>query len=53
MSELTRSEIIDKIRSAKAELHTAGPIHRRDLQKHIKRLKGKLIQYDRAKDGSI
>lgn len=49
MSELTRSEIIDKIRSAKAELHTAGPIHRRDLQKRIKRLQVKLIQLSQSK----
>lgn len=48
MSELTRSEIIDKIRSAKAELRRSGPIHRRDLQKHIKRLKGKLIQLSQS-----
>ncbi len=53
MDNMTRSEIIDKIRSAKAELRTSGPIHRRDLQKHIKRLKGKLIECERAKEGSV
>ena len=30
--------LIQKIAAAKAELKTAGKIHRRDLQKHIRRM---------------
>ena len=37
----------EKIRSAEAELKTAGPIHARDLRKHIKRLERELKIYDR------
>lgn len=36
MSE--KDTLIQKIAAAKAELKTAGPIHRRDLQKHIRRM---------------
>lgn len=42
-----REEQIVAIRAAKAELKTAGPHHRRDLQKHIKRMQKELLIYDR------
>ena len=44
---MTRAEMQEKIRKAEAELKTAGPIHGRDLRKHIKRLKRELVIYDR------
>ena len=44
---LTRAELVNKIRKAEAELKTAGPIHARDLHKHIKRMKKELSTYDR------
>ena len=42
-----RMEIKEKIRKAEEELKTAGPIHSRDLQKHIKRMKNQLRIFDR------
>ena len=42
-----REKQIDAIRSAKQELKTAGPHHRRDLLKHIHRMEKELLIYDR------
>ena len=44
MSE--RERHIAAIRAAKEELKTAGPHHRRDLQKHIHRMQKELRIYD-------
>jgi len=44
---LARMDLMDKIRKAEEELKTAGPVHRRDLRKHIKRMTAQLAQYDR------
>lgn len=41
-----REDWKQKIRSAKAELLTAGPCHRRDLEKHIRRMEKDLKIYD-------
>lgn len=41
-----RQELIEKIRRAKREMKTAGPIHAKDLRKHIKRMQAQLRQYD-------
>lgn len=41
-----RQRHVDAIRAAERELMTAGPIHRRDLQKHINRMKKDLKIYD-------
>ncbi len=41
-----RMELKEKIRKAEQELTTAGPIHARDLRKHIKRMRAQLRQYD-------
>lgn len=35
---MTREELMRKIAEAKSDLKTAGPIHRRDLRKHIHRM---------------
>ena len=43
---MTRAELIQKLTSAKQELKSAGPIHRRNLQKHIHRLEKELRTYD-------
>ena len=43
----TRSELAEKIRNAKNELMFSGPIHRRDLQKYIRRMEKELRDYDR------
>lgn len=36
-----------KLQAAKVDLQTAGPIHRRDLIKHIRRMERELRDYDR------
>ena len=42
-----RTELKEKIRKAQDELKTAGPIHSRDLQKHIRRMRNQLRIFDR------
>lgn len=42
-----REEQKARIYAAKQELKTAGPIHRRDLLKHIHRMEKELLIYDR------
>lgn len=44
-----REKILDKIRRAEAEISTAGPMHARDLRKHIKRLRKELTTYGRRR----
>lgn len=44
---MTRDEMIEKIRQRRAEAIKAGPIHRRDLIKYIRRLERELRDYDR------
>ena len=46
-----RTILREKIRRAEEELKTAGPIHSRDLQKHIRRMKKQLGIYDRYHRG--
>ena len=43
---MTRDELKEKIRRARREMETAGPVHRRDLGKHLKRMTAQLAQYD-------
>ncbi len=52
MNEMTQRDIhLQKIEKAQNELSSCGPIHRRDLQKYIKRLYRELKQYDRYRQG--
>ena len=44
---MTRNDLVEKIQKARAEVKTAGAIHRRDLHKHIKRMERELRDYDR------
>ena len=44
---MTRDELIEKIDTTKKEIMFAGPVHRRDLRKHLKRMLAQLAQYDR------
>lgn len=44
---LTRDELIERIEMTKKAIMFAGPIHRRDLRKHLKRMLAQLAQYDR------
>ena len=41
-----RKRHLDAIRAAEKELKSAGPIHHKDLQKHINRMKKDLKIYD-------
>ena len=44
---MTRDELIEKIDITKKAIQFAGPVHRRDLRKHLKRMLAQLAQYDR------
>ena len=44
---MNRDELIEKIEMAKKAIQFAGPVHRKDLRKHIKRMTAQLAQYDR------
>ena len=43
---MTRDQLVEKIMQTKREIKTAGPVHRRDLRKHLKRMLAQLRQYD-------
>lgn len=43
---MARMELEEKIMQTKNEMKTAGPVHRRDLRKHLKRMLAQLRQYD-------
>ena len=47
-----RIQLQQKIKSAEEELKTSGPIHARDLQKHIHRMRKELRIYDRLQAGN-
>ena len=44
---MTREQLMEKIMQTKQEIKTAGPVHRRDLGKHLKRMLAQVAQYDR------
>ena len=44
---MTRDELIEKIDTTKKAIMFAGPVHRRDLRKHLKRMMVELKKYDR------
>ena len=43
---MSREEHVARIRAAKDELKTAGAIHKKDLQRYIRRLEKELRIYD-------
>ena len=49
-AQMTRNELKAKIQAAETELTTAGAIHRKDLTKHIRRMKKELRDYDRFQE---
>ena len=51
MVDRIREEYAAKLNAAREELKTAGPIHRRDLIKHIRRMEHELRDYDRFHKG--
>ena len=44
---MTRDELIERIEMTRKAIQFAGPVHRRDLRKHLKRMLAQLAQYDR------
>ena len=44
---MARMELEEKIMQTRQEMKKAGPVHRRDLRKHLKRMLAQLRQYDR------
>lgn len=44
---MTRAEMIAEIRKTQEEMRKAGPIHRRDLGKHLRRMQAQVRRYDR------
>lgn len=45
--------MVDKVKAAKAELPLAGPMHRRDLVKHIHRMERQIAMYDRYRGDAL
>lgn len=45
--QVDREQLMEKIMQTQQEIKTAGPVHRRDLRKHLKRMMAQLAQYDR------
>ena len=43
-----RDILLQKIRDTKEEIESAGPVHRRDLVRHVKRLIRQLRQMDQC-----
>ena len=51
MTDFVRAAFVQKLTAARQEWETAGPIHRRDLIKHIRRMERELRDYDRFHKG--
>jgi len=47
MKNETREQLIERIDMTKKAIMFAGPVHRRDLRKHMKRMLAQVAQYDR------
>ena len=43
---LNRDQLIERIEMTKKAIMFAGPVHRRDLRKHLHRMLAQLRQYD-------
>lgn len=44
---MRRDELEEKIRQTEVAIKWAGPIHRMDLQKHLRRMQKELRDYER------
>lgn len=44
---MTRDQLIRKIEQTQEEIRSAGPVHKRDLGKHLHRMRVQLARYDR------
>lgn len=43
---MNREQLVEKIAQTKKEMKTAGPVHYRDLRKHLNRMLVQLRRYD-------
>ena len=44
---MNKEQLMEKIMQTRQEMKKAGPVHRRDLGKHLKRMLAQVAQYDR------
>lgn len=44
---MNREQLEARIMQTRREINSAGPVHKRDLRKHLKRMLAQLAQYDR------
>ena len=51
MSDIVRAEYVEQLNYFRQQLKTAGPIHRKDLTRHIRRMERELYDYDRFHKG--
>ena len=51
MANAVRDAFVERLNCARRELRTAGPIHRKDLTRCIKRMERELFDYDRFHKG--
>ena len=49
---MRRDELEEKIRQTEEAIKWAGPIHRRDLENHLRRMKKELRDYDRLQQAA-
>lgn len=47
---MSREELVEEIRITEQAMKHAGPVHYRDLRKHLKRLTTELKKYDRYRE---
>ena len=52
MAEMNRQQLKEKIELTRTAIMFAGPIHRRDLQKHLHRMEVELRRYDRYQENA-
>ena len=50
MQNESREQLIERIEMTKKAIQFAGPVHRRDLRKHLKRMLAQVSQYDRYQE---
>ena len=44
---MNRDQLMERIEATKSEMKSAGPVHYRDLRKHLKRMTAQLSHFDR------
>lgn len=49
---MNREQLEERIMQTRREISSAGPVHKRDLWKHLKRMLAQLRQYDRFQEAA-